>query len=115
MNDPTLLADQVGSPSRRSCVRRDGKQFAGTDASFFTLSKRKAGGIPPRAIIQAVAVRDADHLGNDPTLLADQVGRLVRADVGHASLQYRLLETTRAYALEKLAESGELETTSPIS
>src|SRR5437868_15523560 len=43
-------------------------------ASFFTLSKRKAGGIPPRAIIQAVAVRDADHLGNDPTLLADQVG-----------------------------------------
>src|SRR2546429_3858456 len=28
---------------------------------------------PPRAIIQAVAVRDADHLGNDPTLLADQV------------------------------------------
>ena len=58
-------------------------------------------------------MRDADHLGNDPTLLADQVGRLVRADVGHASLQYRLLETTRAYALEKLAESGELETTSP--
>src|SRR5205085_5012260 len=37
---------------------------------------------------------------------------LVRADVGHASPQYRLLETTRAYALEKLAESGELETIS---
>jgi len=34
---------------------------------------------------------------------------LVSADVGGAVAQYRLLDTTRAYALQKLAESGELE------
>jgi predicted ATPase len=34
---------------------------------------------------------------------------LIMADVGGASARYRMLETTRAYALEKLAESGEIE------
>jgi predicted ATPase/DNA-binding winged helix-turn-helix (wHTH) protein len=34
---------------------------------------------------------------------------LVAADVGGAIARYRLLETTRAYALEKLFESGEIE------
>jgi predicted ATPase/DNA-binding winged helix-turn-helix (wHTH) protein len=34
---------------------------------------------------------------------------LVTADVGGATVLYRLLETTRAYALEKLTESGELQ------
>ncbi len=34
---------------------------------------------------------------------------LVTADVGGSVARYRLLETTRGYALEKLAESGELE------
>jgi predicted ATPase len=34
---------------------------------------------------------------------------LVGADVGGAIARFRLLETTRAYALEKLAESGEIE------
>jgi predicted ATPase/TolB-like protein/Tfp pilus assembly protein PilF len=33
---------------------------------------------------------------------------LVAADAGDATERYRLLETTRAYALEKLTESGEL-------
>jgi predicted ATPase/DNA-binding winged helix-turn-helix (wHTH) protein len=32
---------------------------------------------------------------------------LVTADVGDATVHYRLLETTRAYALDKLTESGE--------
>jgi predicted ATPase len=42
--------------------------------------------------------------------LANLVARsLVSADVGGAVAQYRLLDTTRAYALQKLAESGELE------
>jgi len=35
---------------------------------------------------------------------------LVSADVGGAVVQYRLLDTTRAYARQKLTESGELET-----
>jgi predicted ATPase len=34
---------------------------------------------------------------------------LVTSDVGSATAHYRLLETTRAYALEKLTESGELD------
>ena len=34
---------------------------------------------------------------------------LVSADVGGAVAQYRLLDTTRAYALQKLAENGELD------
>ncbi|MBV9725673.1 MAG: transcriptional regulator, partial [Gammaproteobacteria bacterium] len=42
--------------------------------------------------------------------LANLVAKsLVSADVGGAVAQYRLLDTTRAYALQKLAESGELE------
>jgi predicted ATPase/DNA-binding winged helix-turn-helix (wHTH) protein len=36
---------------------------------------------------------------------------LVAADVGGSDSRYRMLETTRAYALEKLAESGESEGT----
>jgi len=34
---------------------------------------------------------------------------LVSADIAGATVQYRLLDTTRAYARQKLAESGELE------
>src|SRR5499433_3233544 len=34
---------------------------------------------------------------------------LVSADVGGAVVQYRLLDTTRAYAMQKLTESGEFE------
>ena len=42
--------------------------------------------------------------------LANLVAKsLVSADVGGAVAQYRLLDTTRAYALQKLSESGELE------
>ena len=42
--------------------------------------------------------------------LANLVAKsLISADVSGAVAQYRLLDTTRAYALQKLAESGELE------
>jgi predicted ATPase/DNA-binding winged helix-turn-helix (wHTH) protein len=45
--------------------------------------------------------------------IADLVGKsLVVADVGGPTTFYRLLETTRAYAMEKLAEAGEVETVS---
>jgi hypothetical protein len=37
------------------------------------------------------------------------VKSFIAADVGGAVPRYRLLETTRAYALERLLESGELE------
>jgi len=42
--------------------------------------------------------------------LANLVAKsLVSADIGGAVAQYRLLDTTRAYALQKLAENGELD------
>jgi predicted ATPase/DNA-binding winged helix-turn-helix (wHTH) protein len=42
--------------------------------------------------------------------LANLVAKsLVSADVGGAIVQYRLLDTTRAYAMQRLTESGELE------
>jgi predicted ATPase/DNA-binding winged helix-turn-helix (wHTH) protein len=45
-----------------------------------------------------------------PDCLAGLVGRsLVSAYAGEPSMQYRLLETTRTYALEKLTESGEFQ------
>jgi len=50
-----------------------------------------------------VALEIADRIAN---LVAKS---LVTADLGDAVVRYRLLETTRAYALEKLTESGELE------
>ncbi|HTS52173.1 MAG TPA: winged helix-turn-helix domain-containing protein [Burkholderiales bacterium] len=51
----------------------------------------------------SVASDVVDRLGNLVTK------SLVTADVGHPVAHYRLLDTTRAYALEKLTESGELE------
>jgi predicted ATPase len=41
--------------------------------------------------------------------LAELVAKslVVADDVGHSEPQFRLLETTRAYTLAKLAESGE--------
>jgi predicted ATPase/DNA-binding winged helix-turn-helix (wHTH) protein len=60
----------------------------------------------------AAAVATADSLG-EPEVL-DGVGNLVAkslvsADLDGTSTRYRLLETTRAYGLAKLAESGELD------
>ena len=52
--------------------------------------------------------------GDDSTDIVDGVANLVAkslisADVGEAVVQYRLLDTTRAYAMQKLVESGEAE------
>jgi predicted ATPase/DNA-binding winged helix-turn-helix (wHTH) protein len=55
--------------------------------------------------------------GNAPTVGMDAIGRLadlvakslVVADLGGASPRFRLLDTTRAYAIEKLVETGERE------
>jgi predicted ATPase len=50
---------------------------------------------------------DAPEVVNIVTNLAAK--SLVIVEVAEAGTQYRLLETTRAYALEKLADSGELD------
>jgi predicted ATPase/DNA-binding winged helix-turn-helix (wHTH) protein len=65
------------------------------------------------ALAEASAVvTDADTAAPDVVHhLANLVAKsLVVADTGGSMTRYRLLETTRAYALEKLAQNGELET-----
>jgi len=70
-----------------------------TSAGAFTLNSASA----------VAASRDVpapDVLDRVASLVAKS---LVTADVGGSTAHYRLLETTRAYALEKLAASGELD------
>jgi len=64
------------------------------------------------------ALESANAIASDTELGASEVVEgvanlvaksLVAADVGAATVHYRLLETTRAYALDKLAASGELQ------
>jgi predicted ATPase len=58
----------------------------------------------------AVAADATQPKGEIINQLAELVAKsLVAADVGDAEPRLRLLETTRAYALEKLADSGERE------
>jgi predicted ATPase/DNA-binding winged helix-turn-helix (wHTH) protein len=58
----------------------------------------------------AVAASAAMNAAEVVACLADLVAKsLITAHVGGALQRYRLLETTRAYTLEKLADSGELE------
>ena len=80
------------SPSERVVLRRLAV-FAGA----FVLDAARA-----VAADVSVSADDVEHA------LASLVTRsLVSADISPAVPHYRLLETTRAYALEKLAESGE--------
>jgi len=60
----------------------------------------------------AAVADDASHSGDEVVDLVLELAAksLVAADVDDAEPRFRLLETTRAYALEKLAESGERET-----
>jgi predicted ATPase/TolB-like protein len=57
------------------------------------------------AVVADAEVSPADVIDGVGNLITKS---LVTADVGDATQHYRLLETTRAYALEKLTESGEL-------
>jgi predicted ATPase/DNA-binding winged helix-turn-helix (wHTH) protein len=82
------------SETERVVLRRLGV-FVGA----FTLEAASA--VASSADLPASGVTDA---------VADLVGKsLLSTDVGGASLHYRLLETTRAYAREKLTESVELD------
>jgi hypothetical protein len=58
------------------------------------------------AVIAGSGILDPEAVESLANLVAKS---LVSADVSGAVAQYRLLDTTRAYALQKLAESGELE------
>jgi len=103
---------------RRTALRRHQTLRATLDWSYDLLyeSERKvlrqlsifAGGFTLAAA--GAVISNADMLASD---VVDDVANLVAkslvtADVVGAAVHYRLLETTRAYAREKLAEHGEL-------
>ena len=106
---------------RRTALRRHQTLHATLDWSYELLPEFErmvlrrlsifAGGFTLEAAIAVLA--NADTLkSNVVESVANLVTKsLVAADVGGATVHYRLLETTRAYAREKLAERGELEQT----
>jgi predicted ATPase/DNA-binding winged helix-turn-helix (wHTH) protein len=57
-----------------------------------------------RAVAAGVEILESEVVDSVANLVAKS---LVAADVGGATVRYRLLETTRGYALAKLTESGE--------
>ena len=70
-----------------------------------------AGGFTLQAA-RAVAADDEIAASDVVDCIANLVGKsLVTADAGGAMIRYRLLETTRAYGLEKLLEAGEFDAT----
>lgn len=58
---------------------------------------------------QSVAATDAIDPAHIVAVVASLIAKsLISADVGHLQPRYRLLDTTRTYALQKLEEGGEL-------
>jgi len=104
---------------RRSAASRHQTMSAALDWSYGLLTEMEqtvlrrlaifAGGFTLDAA-SAVAADATQPKGEIINQLAELVAKsLVAADVGDAEPRLRLLETTRAYALEKLADSGERE------
>jgi len=105
--------------SRRTAVARHRTMSAALDWSYQLLGPPEqtvlqrlaifAGGFTMEA---AVAVAGTDGSSSDiANSLADLAAKsLIAADVGAGDVRFRLLETTRAYALAKLEETGETET-----
>ena len=116
-----LLDDRLRllTGSRRTAVARHRTMSAALDWSYQLLGPLEqtvlqrlaifAGGFTMEA---AVAVAGTDGSSSDiANSLADLAAKsLIAADVGAGDVQFRLLETTRAYALAKLEETGETET-----
>jgi len=116
-----LLSDRFKllMPGRRTATRRHQTLGAMLDWSYEELSD------PERVVLRRLAVfasrftlESASAVVSDSGLAAseviDQLANLVTkslivADIGGVNTQYRLLSTTRAYALQKLVDSGELE------
>jgi predicted ATPase/DNA-binding winged helix-turn-helix (wHTH) protein len=82
-------------PEQERIILRRLSMFAGV----FTLESATA-------VAQGAGVTVAEVIEGVANLVAKS---LVSADIGGAVVRYRLLDTTRAYALQKLTENGELE------
>jgi predicted ATPase/DNA-binding winged helix-turn-helix (wHTH) protein len=114
-DSPRLLRTQ-----RRAAMPRHRTMQAVVDWSYGLLGEDEqrflralgifAGGFACEAAA-AVAIDAAASDGDAIDRLADLVAKsLVVADVGDTKPRFRLLDTTRAFALEKLDENGERET-----
>lgn len=117
----TLLNDHFGllMRGRRTALPRHQTLNATLDWSYDALTDSE------RAILRRLAVfaarftlESANAVASDvripPSAVIEHLASLIAkslvvADVGNATAKYRLLSTTRAYALEKLAESGEFQ------
>jgi predicted ATPase/DNA-binding winged helix-turn-helix (wHTH) protein len=115
------LDDRLGllTGGRRTALPRHQTLRATLDWSYELLAE------PERVVMRRLAVFAGDFTAEAASLIAaggeidaSEVVRslanlvtksLVTLEVGSAIARYRLHETTRAYAFEKLAESGELE------
>jgi predicted ATPase/DNA-binding winged helix-turn-helix (wHTH) protein len=85
--------------------------LSGDEQQFFRALGIFAGGFTVEAAM-AVAIDAADTPGEAIDRLADLVAKsLVVADVSGAGPRFRLLDTTRAFAIEQVAGSGESERT----
>src|SRR6516165_1085172 len=104
---------------RRTALRRHQTLRATLDWSYELLSESErmvlrwlsifAGGFTlaaASAVIASASMLASDVVDGVANLVAKS---LVTADVDGAAVHYRMLETTRAYAREKLADHGELE------
>src|SRR6516225_7007702 len=104
---------------RRTALRRHQTLRATLDWSYELLSESErlmlrhmsifAGGFTlaaASAVIAGIEILASNVVENLAKLVSKS---LVTADVGGATVHYRLLETTRGYAREKLAEHGEFE------
>jgi predicted ATPase/DNA-binding winged helix-turn-helix (wHTH) protein len=105
---------------RRTALPRHQTLRATMDWSYELLTE------PERVVLRRLAVfaggftlQAASGVAADDEIAASEVvdcvanlvtKSLVIADVGAATVRYRLLETTRAYALEKLVETGDFDT-----
>jgi predicted ATPase len=104
---------------RRTALRRHQTLRATLDWSYELLPESErvllrrlsifAGGFTLEAAIAIIANADILKSNVVESVANLATKSLVAADVGGATVHYRLLETTRAYAREKLAERGELE------
>ena len=114
-----MLDDRLSvlGPSRRTAVPRHKTLRAVLDWSFDTIADRErrllrrlavfVGGAELRSVQDVVASEDLSPAGIVEALATLVDKSLVTADMTGAAARYRLLDTTRAYAAEKLSESGE--------
>ena len=102
---------------RRTAFPRHQTLRATLDWSFSTLTSSEqivmrrlavfSGGFTREAARVVAGDQSSDQFDFEDILLSLGAKSLVAIDVGHDTVRYRLLETTRSYCLEKLRDAGE--------